>query len=208
LLLDICSNQVPHNARGNILSPAALAWLKFDCRWDRLAADCAQLVETVYPKTLPRLFPFPDIHAQESRTRPAYYYKQSSVIPYRISAGSVEVLIVSSSKNKHWVIPKGIQDPGMSAQQSAAEEAYEEAGIKGSVASDAIGIYRYPKWDAVCDVTVYAMQVEHVLGETQWQESHRGRQWVSIEQAVELLKNDDVKQIVNQLPQWLKEQAS
>ncbi len=208
LLVDISSNQVPSNAKGNILSPAALAWLKLDCGWDQLGADKAQLVETVYPKNLPRLFPYPDIDAEESRTRPAYYYRQSSVIPYRINNGDVEVLIVSSSKNRHWVIPKGIHDPGMTAQQSAAREAYEEAGIQGIVADDVIGSYSYPKWDAVCDVTVYPMVVEQVLDEADWEESHRGRQWVSISEAIALLKNDDVKKIVAQLPNWLEKQPA
>lgn len=208
LLKNISHEPVPKTAKGNILTPAALAWLKLDCQWEQLASACARLVEIVYPKTLPRLFPFPDVGSEETRSRPAYYYRQSSVIPYRITEAGVEILVISSSKNKHWVIPKGIHDPGLTARQSAAKEAYEEAGIEGDVAEDEIGFYRYPKWDAVCEVKVFPMKVEHVLDESDWQEKHRGRHWLSPEDAVLKVKNDDVKRIVGLLPAWLEKNTS
>lgn len=207
LLVEICRNQVTTNSKGKILSPAALARVQLNFPWSRLGTDKASLVEIVYPKNLPRMFPFPDIDSDELRSRPAYYYRQSSVIPYRVIDNTVEVLIIASSKNKHWVIPKGIHDPGLTSQDSAAREAYEEAGVEGEVAEDAIGLYRYPKWDAECEVTVYAMKVQRLLHENDWQESHRGRKWVSVEDAVELLNNDDVKHLVKQLPAWLGKTA-
>ncbi len=33
--------------------------------------------------------------------------KQSGVIPYRISNGKVEVMLISTRKSKNWVISKG-----------------------------------------------------------------------------------------------------
>ena len=207
LLVEICRNQVTTNSKGNILSPAALARVQLNFPWHRLGDDKASLVEIVYPKNLPRKFPFPNIDSDEFRSRPAYYYQQSSVIPYRVIDNAVEVMIIASSKNKHWVIPKGIHDPGLTSQESAAKEAYEEAGVEGEVAEEAIGVYRYPKWDAECEVAVYPMKVQRILHETDWQESHRGRQWVSVKDAVELLNNKDVKHLVEQLPAWLEKTA-
>jgi phosphohistidine phosphatase len=127
------------------------------------------------------------------------------VVPYRHIAGELQILIITSSKNKHWVIPKGICDPGMTAQQSAAKEAYEEAGVQGEVLDGKIGYYQYPKWDAVCEVSVYPMRVNQLLDNDQWQESHRQRQWVSVQQAVSQLKNPDIKGIVATLPDWLEQ---
>lgn len=207
LLLDISRDPVPENEKGGILTPASLAWLKLDCSWEELGSATAELVEIVDPKTLPREFPFPDINGEERRVRPAYYYSQSSVIPYRVTKKQgLQVLIVSSSKKKHWVIPKGIHDPGLTAQESAAKEALEEAGVQGTVAQKEIGHYSYPKWDAVCQVKVYPMKVEHVLDEVDWEERHRGRRWVSPKQAMKMLENNDAKRIVGLLPLWLEEQ--
>ena len=67
-----------------------------------------------------------------------------------------------------------------------------------------IGRYRYPKWDAECEVKVYPMQVSKVIPEAQWQERHRRRQWLSVNEAAALIKNPDVQQLVKALPQWLE----
>lgn len=207
LVDDLTGKSQPRGANGESLTPASLAWLKPDVSWPQLGAGTARLVKLVFPKHLPRLFPFPGIHDPETRSRPAYYYRQSSVVPYRHGANGLEVLIVSSSKQKHWVIPKGIHDPGLSAQDSAAKEAFEEAGVTGQVANQQLGSYRYPKWDAHCDVAVYPMLVEQVLDEAQWEERHRGRRWVTPQEAASLVKNPDVARLVASLPAWLERSA-
>ncbi len=117
---------------------------------------------------------------------PEYYFIQSAVIPYRLNQGGIEVLLIGSRKNKRWVVPKGVKEPGLSASSSAAHEALEEAGIEGRVSSHPIGRYRYRKWGGVCEVEVFAMEVERV--HEHWLESHRRRQWVSIEQAAQCVR--------------------
>ncbi len=206
MLLDyLCWNKVPRRKKGGALSPAALACLTLDVDWHQLEKATAELQQVVYPSTLPRLFPFPGLQDAETRSRPSYYYSQSSVIPYRDNNGSIEVLVVMSSKNKHWVIPKGIHDPGLTAQQSAEKEAFEEAGVEGVVLEDEIGRYRYPKWDAECEVSVFPMRVTRVIPEAQWEENHRRRQWLQADEAAALVKNPDVQQLVKTLPQWLQQ---
>ena len=187
---------------------AHLARLRIDAAWSEIDANCADDVDIIEAQSLPRLFPFPDIDGEDERSRPAYYYRQSSVVPFRRTAKGLEVLIISSSKKKHWVIPKGIHDPGFSAQASAAKEALEEAGIEGTVLDMPIGAYSYPKWDAVCDVTVYPMEVTHELDEADWDESHRGRKWCSVDEAASLVLNPDVKRMIARLPMALEEAAS
>jgi phosphohistidine phosphatase len=142
----------------------------------------------------------------ERRDRPAYYYTQSSVIPYRLRDGKPEILIISSSKQKHWVVPKGIKDPGLSAQDSAAKEAWEEAGVEGRVVESAIGNYAYEKWGATCTVDVYPMEVTRMLPEKEWEERHRGREWVSPEQAQQRLRQDELKPMISALVTVLREQ--
>lgn len=173
-----------------LLPAAAVARLRMPACWDasKLTAGCAQLLSLVRPKALPRHFPFPAPGSEEQRKRPAYYYSQSSVIPWRMTDQGVQILLISSSQRKHWVVPKGIQEPGLSPQQSAAKEAWEEAGIEGVVDDVALGRYRYSKWGAECTVQVYSMRVEREIAEHQWLESHRGRQWHSPADAAALLK--------------------
>lgn len=181
---------------GKLMPTATLARLEIPGAWNTLNEGQAKLVQLIRPSSLPKKFPYPVPGSQELRDRPAYYYTQSSVIPYRISNGRVEILIISSSKNKHWVIPKGIADPGHTLQESASKEAWEEAGVEGDVVDESLGSYSYPKWGATCTVTVYPMMVTNELSEEDWEESHRGRQWVSAEEAATRLKQQELGPMV------------
>ncbi|MDJ0741482.1 MAG: NUDIX domain-containing protein [Gammaproteobacteria bacterium] len=177
--------------------PTGTLWrIELPDDWSALASGQGRLVAAVRGTELPRGFPYPSPHGDERRDRPAYYYAQSSVVPYRIASGALEVLIVRSSQNKHWVVPKGIADPGLSLQESAAKEAWEEAGVAGEVGDVAIGSYDYPKWGATCSVQVYPMRVTRVLDDAEWQERHRGREWVSPRVAAMLLKQPELGEIV------------
>jgi phosphohistidine phosphatase len=203
VLSKLSRTDVPKTKKDKILSPAALAHLRIDCSWSKISDSCAELSQIVYPKKLPSLFPYPDVNGREGRVRPAYYYRQSCVIPYRIKKHRPEILIISSSSGKHWVVPKGIHDPGLSAQESAANEAYEEAGVEGRVTTREIGCYQYAKWEATCKVSVYPMEVSHMLDEKDWEERHRGRRWVTLEEAVKLINNPDLANIIARLPDFI-----
>ncbi|MGD2116809.1 MAG: NUDIX domain-containing protein [Chromatiales bacterium] len=204
LLLSFLADGPPETpADGKLLPTATLARLGMPDDWRMLKESQARLTEIMRAADLPKKFPFPSIGAEELRDRPAYYYTQSAVIPYRINNNCLEILIISSSKNKHWVVPKGIADPGHSLQESAAKEAFEEAGIEGQVDAKALGNYSYPKWGASCDVTVYPMLVERELTDQQWQEDHRKRQWVSAKQAIKRLKQAELGPMIQALSNQL-----
>jgi phosphohistidine phosphatase len=165
--------------------------------------DSAKLIHLINPKTLPKGFPYPTPSSSELRKRPSYYYTQSSVIPYRMNDGVLEILITRSSQKKHWVVPKGIADPGHSLRESAAKEALEEAGVEGEVANEAVGEYQYEKWGATCTVTVYPMAVTRVLEENEWEEKHRGRQWLTASQAATTVRQPEVGHMIELLEQQL-----
>ena len=196
LLLSLTGGEVEPAEDGKLLPTATLAILEIDENWSDLKQSSARLVKLIRPSTLPKKFPWPLLEGKETRDRPAYYYNQSSVIPYRLSNGKAEILIVRSSKKKHWVVPKGIHEPGLTAQQSAAKEALEEAGVEGKVDKKVVGNYRYQKWGATCIVEVYALEVSRVIPESEWQESHRTRQWVSPNQAASLVRQVELGPII------------
>lgn len=183
--------------------PGALARIGLEGKWADIGHSATQLIELTFADSLEKRFPYPTPHGSERRDRPAYYYTQSAVIPYRVVGERREILIVRSSQNKHWVVPKGIAEPGLSLQQSAAQEAFEEAGIEGTVTGQALGSYSYEKWGARCTVTVFAMQVDRMLDQEAWEESHRGRKWVSPAVAKMLLKEPAMAELVSTLERQL-----
>jgi len=71
---------------------------------------------------------------------------QYGVLPVRRSAdGRLEVLLITSRETRRWVVPRGNPIAGKSPPESAAQEAFEEAGIAGAVEPEAIGRYSYEK---------------------------------------------------------------
>jgi 8-oxo-dGTP pyrophosphatase MutT (NUDIX family) len=129
--------------------------------------------------------------------KPDWFYRQSGVIPYRWSAGRLEVLLVTS-RSKRWIIPKGIIDPELTPEESAAREAYEEAGVRGQL-SVAIGRFERDKWGGTCTITVYPMRVDDVL--PYWPEAGlRERRWVGVTEACRLVQDPGLIALLEQLP--------
>jgi phosphohistidine phosphatase len=196
LLIYLANESIAYPADGKLLPTATVARLAMPDDWTGLHAGSAQLLSITRPGEVPEKFPFPFPDGPERRDRPAYYYTQSSVIPYRLQDGRPEILIVSSSQRKHWVVPKGISDPGLTPQESAAKEAWEEAGVEGQVGKDALGSYRYEKWGATCTVDVFPMEVTRTIPEDEWEERHRGREWVTPAVAQRRLRQAELKPLV------------
>jgi phosphohistidine phosphatase len=180
------------------LSTASLAQLKLPANWNKNPQGSSKLIQVTHASSLPKGFPFPDPDSKEMRKRPAYYYTQSSVIPYRIQDNRLEILVTRSSQKKHWVVPKGIADPGHSLQESAAKEAWEEAGVEGEVSNDAVGTYQYHKWGATCTVTVYSMRVSRQLSDDEWEEQHRGRKWLAANDAANEVRQPEPGNLIRQ----------
>jgi len=186
------------------LPKAALAHIKLPDNWLQLAPGCGRSLHQIRPRELPEKFPFPDPHDTELRDRPAYYYTQSAVIPWRLTNGEAEIMIILSSKKKHWVVPKGIKEPGMSPQESAAEEAREEAGVEGVVGDEPLGSYVYEKWGAATTCHVYPMEVTRELAYEEWEENHRQRTWVTPQQAAAQLRQPQLGPMVEALAARLR----
>lgn len=124
--------------------------------------------------------------------------RQSAVIPYRWSQDRVEVLLITRRGRREWIVPKGNIEPGMSGPQSAAKEAEEEAGVKGRPSRGRVGAFMYTKRGATLVVDVYDLEVRRELDA--WPErGQRRRQWVSVSQAVALVHNPQLRQLIRTL---------
>ena len=199
LLRYLCA-ETPTPFDGKLLPTATLARIELPDDWGNVTEGCGRLIQIKRPHDLPRKFPFPAPLGPEERDRPAYYYTQSAVIPWRRNEGELQVLIISSSKVNHWVVPKGCGEPELSLQESAAQEAREEAGIEGSVGEQSIGGYATEKWNAAVTVTVYPMEVTWELPDEKWEESHRERRWVDVETAAQRVKQPELRPMIRALP--------
>ena len=136
-----------------------------------------------------------------------WMYQQSGVIPYRFQAGELEILLITSRRQKRWIIPKGIIEPDMTALESAITEAWEEAGITGRVIDDVFGHYDYHKWGGTCHVAVFLFEVSRLF--TDWPEvSMRERTWVNLETAIDRVEELDLKLLLKQVPDYLAQRAS
>jgi phosphohistidine phosphatase len=200
--------RIPLPKDGKLIPTATLARIKMPGDWSKLKPGSGKLHSMTRASSLDKKFPFPDHTSTEMRDRPAYYYNQSSVIPYRIKEGVVEILLVKSSKQKHWVVPKGISEPWLTLQASAAKEALEEAGVEGAVEDNPLGSYNYKKWGAECTVQVYPMRVSRLIAEDEWEESHRGREWLSPKKAAQRIKQAELKPMIKQLVKRLEKHTS
>jgi 8-oxo-dGTP pyrophosphatase MutT (NUDIX family) len=58
---------------------------------------------------------------------------QVAAVCYRVNGPSVEFLLVNTSSGK-WTFPKGRLNPSLTPSESAAQEAWEEAGARGRIA--------------------------------------------------------------------------
>jgi len=129
---------------------------------------------------------------------PDYFFNQSGVIPYRIKNGKVQILLITSSSGRNWIIPKGVVEPDMTPQKSALQEAFEEAGVAGEVAEVPVGSYFVEKWGGICTIVVYPMLVTKVYDN--WlEDDFRKRKWLSIDRAVEKASKKEVKNLIKEL---------
>lgn len=107
------------------------------------------------------------------------YFRQSGVIP--VYKG--KVVLINARGSNRWIIPKGSIEWELSAQDSAAKEAFEEAGIKGEVSQEEIGTYSYEKLGGRYKVRLYFMEVSKL--KDKWDEDYfRKRKLVSPKQAI------------------------
>jgi 8-oxo-dGTP pyrophosphatase MutT (NUDIX family) len=128
---------------------------------------------------------------------------QYGALPYRFTKSGVpEILLVTTRQTKRWIIPKGWPIKGRKPAKSAAREAYEEAGVRGSVKTKAIGIFSYEKRseeDGItipCDVRVFPLLVKRQS--KTWPESEqRLAQWLEPAVALPLVEEKSLRSLIS-----------
>ena len=129
---------------------------------------------------------------------------QYGVIPVRPAAdGGVEVLLITSRETRRWVVPRGNPIPGKGPAESAAQEAFEEAGIGGPVDPEPVGHYFYFKrrrnGDLLpAEVRVFRMRVAEENDE--WPEKgQRERRWFAPQEAAAAVAEADLADLIRRV---------
>lgn len=126
---------------------------------------------------------------------------QFGVIPWRRSAdGDAEILLITSRETRRWVVPRGNAIAGLRDYESAAQEAFEEAGIRGGVEQSALGAYRYDKRRRDGRVVAAEVQLFRMLvteESADWPERlERERRWFAPEEAAAAVAEPDLARLI------------
>ncbi|MET0293727.1 MAG: NUDIX hydrolase [Phenylobacterium sp.] len=129
--------------------------------------------------------------------------QQYAALPWRRGPdGAMQVMLITSRETQRWVIPKGWPIQGMTPGGSAAQEAFEEAGIRGEVWNEPVGGYDYEKRLKSgrlqpVEVDVFPLLVREQL--EVWPESgQRERRWFPLAEAATLVAEPRLAQVIRE----------
>ena len=128
----------------------------------------------------------------------ADFIEQAGAIPYRWIQGQLQVLLVTSRSSGDWIVPKGMIDPGYNSQQTALQEAYEEAGVRGDL-GPSMGVIHANKQGYPIRIELFALHVRQQL--SQWlEQDFRRRQWFDADQAAgQVTRNPALAELIQAL---------
>lgn len=131
---------------------------------------------------------FPPAQLRQMRGR-----EQVAAVCYRLRNRSIEFLLVQTGGGR-WTFPKGSAEPGLTHAQSAALEAFEEAGVHGRMEDAVFARYVQRKRSEARDSSAPEVAVSAYLCAVSWlgppQESGRNPSWFSPERAKRRLRED------------------
>jgi two-component system phosphate regulon sensor histidine kinase PhoR len=129
---------------------------------------------------------------------------QYGVIPVRPGPdGGIEVLLITSRETRRWVVPRGNPIHGKSPSESAAQEAFEEAGIIGPVEPEPVGRYFYRKRrrnGAVLPAEVQLFRMTVSEERDDWPErAERERRWFPPQEAAAAVAEVELAEMIRSL---------
>lgn len=126
--------------------------------------------------------------------------RQAAALCWRPGGRDPEFLLISTRRTGRWTPPKGGLMDGKSPAESAAIEAWEEAGARGEVSPRPLGIYETMKlrkdgqWRKLA-VEVFALRVEKMERDFPEKGQRRSR-WMDPEAAAAAVREPALRRII------------
>lgn len=125
--------------------------------------------------------------------------RQVAALCYR-TFPRLEILLVTSRETRRWVTPKGWPMAERTDSEAAAQEAFEEAGVEGVVATQPFGYFGYDKTlkngnakPVLAALYSLEVRVEHA----EWPErKQRARVWFTIAEAADAVREEELADLI------------
>lgn len=124
---------------------------------------------------------------------------QFAALPWREGPHGREILLITTRGRRRWLVPKGKPMAGLTAPEAAAQEAWEEAGVRGLISPEPIGAFEHRKGSFLAarrlqvDLFPLAVTAEDDI----WPEAHeRERRWVSVPLALRLVQSPGLRRLI------------
>ena len=128
---------------------------------------------------------------------------QTGALPWRLAPkNGIEVLLVTGRRSGRWTIPKGWPMPRKTLAEAAEQEAFEEAGVRGTIDPNPLGTFRHVKQlmivgDVEVDIVVHALWVDREL--EKWPEiGQRKRKWFKPKEAAKRVDSPELSEMIRQ----------
>ncbi|XP_050382986.1 nudix hydrolase 13, mitochondrial [Argentina anserina] len=144
----------------------------------------------------------------------------SGCIPYRVTEddedhsmrsnthieNKIQVLMVSSPDRDDQVFPKGGWEDDETVLEAACREAFEEAGVKGTLRETPLGVWEFRSksrqnmcsLEGGCRGYMFALEVTEEL-DTWPEQQHRDRQWFNVKEAFKVCRYEWMRRALEQL---------
>ena len=126
---------------------------------------------------------------------------QFAALCYRVKNNKIQFLLITSRGSGRWILPKGWPMGGKTPAESAAQEAWEEAGVHGIPDSRPLGLFSYSKTlddletDLPCVAMVYGIKVK-ALAKDYPEAGQRTRRWVNRKKAAAMVEEPELSRIL------------
>ncbi len=125
---------------------------------------------------------------------------QVAALCTRDGPDGLEVLMITSRGTGRWILPKGWPMPHRSLAEAAAQEAWEEAGVRGRVDAAPLGDYAAQKdtdggLAVPCRVTVFRLHVESLVNSFP-EATRRNRRWFRPAEAATLVREPELRDLL------------
>jgi 8-oxo-dGTP pyrophosphatase MutT (NUDIX family) len=114
---------------------------------------------------------------------------QVAALPWRRRTGRLEICMVTSRRTGRWILPKGWPEPGLNHAETAALEAWEEAGLRGDISRQCYASYETRKFvppDETIPVTMEIYLLKDPKQYSDWPEKgQREVKWFAVDEAIE-----------------------